>query len=134
MYIPYLVVIYICTCVCIHVFAYPRGRLVHRDLLYADPCDDAQMCSVHERGCAYTQVTVNQKPKRAHLVSCCPRLTDFSNFSKYGMNDLTATIKSYLRRLPDPLVNSRVCDALIHIHECEFVSVFVCVCVCVCVC
>jgi hypothetical protein len=41
----------------------------------------------------------------------------FDNFSKYGMNDLTAVIKSYLRRLPDPLVNSRVCDALIHIHE-----------------
>ena len=35
------------------------------------------------------------------------------------MNDLTATIKSYLRRLPDPLVSSKVCDALIHIYECE---------------
>lgn len=45
---------------------------------------------------------------------------DFDDFSKHTIHDIAAVIKSYLRRLPEPLIPPRVCDALIHIIDCEW--------------
>ena len=52
-----------------------------------------------------------------NVLVCCVDSVDYSEYSGYEIADM---LKLYFRELPEPLLTSKLSEALIVTHECEY--------------